>query len=110
MANETKKRFLLAKWRGVADRGEVGRRMERLLSNVDQLNDLVGKLATQDEEIETLKADLAEAREEIKSLQDDRDEYAERLEQTLHRVKYWFHDAQFRPTWPLLRQIEDVLG
>jgi uncharacterized coiled-coil DUF342 family protein len=115
MASETKKRLLLSKWREVADRGEVERRMERLLADVDTLNNAVGKLNAQDEEIEKLKADLDEAREEIKSLQDDRDEYAEQLARTLTDVRYWLHDGLVfnrlvsNPR-ALLRKVEDVLG
>jgi chromosome segregation ATPase len=113
--SETKKRLLLSKWRGVADRAEIEWRMERLSRDVDQLNDLVGKLASQDEKIETLSADLAEAKEEIRSLEDDRDEYAERLERTLHDVKYWMleplaHHQPMRDPRKMLRQVEDVLG
>jgi seryl-tRNA synthetase len=114
MANETKKRLLLSKWRGVADRAEIERRVERLLRDVDQLNDNVGKLATQDEEIERLKADLEEAREEIKSLQDDRDEYAEQLERVLYDVRYWLHDGLVHCRLvsnprAILRKVEEVL-
>lgn len=108
--NETKRRLLLSKWRGVADRAEVELRLGRLLRDVDQLNDLVGKLATQDEEIEKLKADLVEAREEVKSLEAEQDEATDNMAQVLTDVKYWMHRAQFRPTWPLLRRIEDVLS
>ena len=36
--------------------------------------------------------------------------YVEDLVAVLTEVKYWMHDAQFRPTWPLLRKVEDALS
>lgn len=109
MDTETKKRLLLSKWRGVADRAEVARRMERLLSDVDRLNDLVGKLAAQDEETERLRADLVDAQEQVKALESEQNETTEAMESVLTDVKYWMHDAAFRSSWPLLRKVEDVL-
>lgn len=114
MANETKKRLLLSKWRGVADRGEVARRMERLLSDVDRLNELLGKLGDQDEKIETLQSDLDEKREEVKSLQDEQDADAERLQSVLSDVRYWLldglvHHKLVSDPRALLRKVEGVL-
>jgi seryl-tRNA synthetase len=110
MTTETKRRLLLSKWRGVAIRSEVDRRMERLLIDVDRLNDLIGKISDQDDKIETLEADLKEAREQIESLESEQDARCTELESVLVDVKYWMHAAQFRRSWPLLRKVEDVLG
>lgn len=114
MSNETKRRLFLSRWRGVATRSEIERRLERLLNDVDTLNNLVGKLNEQDDKIETLEADLKAAREKIESLGSEQDEHAATMESALVDVKYWMHDGLVlhkgvRDPRPLLRKIEDAL-
>lgn len=57
-------------------------------------------------ELETLREDVEQLEARVADLETERDDIADTLEQ----VKYWMHDAQFRPTWPLLRKVEDALG
>lgn len=89
--------------------------MERLLLDVDRLNDLVGKLTEQDEKIEGLEADLKEAREQIGSLEDELEARDNDVLSVLEEVKYWLHDGLVHHRLvsdprAMLRKVEDVLS
>ena len=103
MANETKKRLLLSKWRCTA---EVFRDVE---------NSLQEKIADRDSDISRLKEEIEETKEQLESLQSDRDEHSEQIENTLLDVKYWMlgvlvHHQPMSDPRVILRKVEDVLG
>lgn len=112
---ETKKRLLLSKWRGGADRADIERRMNRLLEDIERLNNAVGKLNDQDEEIDRLKADLKERDEQIETLEAENETRDDDMVRTLEDVKYWLHDdlvmhRLVSDPRQLLRKVEDALG
>src|ERR1700739_3998037 len=114
MADETKRRLLISKWRGAFDRAKLESGVDQLLAGANQLVELASELTGQDERIATLEDELEGAQDRIKELEAEADAREDELTEALERVKYWLHDGIVHGKLVsdprrLLRTVEDAL-